>query len=134
MHRMAYVTDLDGTLLNSEQKLSAYTVRVITEAMEQGMIISFATARGFISADIVAADISWKYPLILYNGALIYDSMTHKVIAGYWLDPVISGKSSTSDGNLNLHRFISCWMQRTASGCCMKRLSAQEMWSSTSPV
>lgn len=92
MHRKAYVTDLDGTLLNSEQKLSAYTVRVITEAMEQGMIISFATARGFISADSVAADISWKYPLILYNGALIYDSMTHKVIAGYWLDPVISGE------------------------------------------
>ncbi|AIQ58028.1 Cof-type HAD-IIB family hydrolase [Paenibacillus borealis] len=95
MYRKAYVTDLDGTLLNSEQKLTDYTVQVITEAMERGIIISFATARGFISADSVVADISWKYPLILYNGALIYDSMTHKVIAGYWLDPVISGEIIT---------------------------------------
>lgn len=91
MHRKAYVTDLDGTLLNSEQKLSAYTVQVITEAMEQGMIISFATARGFISADSVVADIPWRYPVILYNGALIYDSVARRVIDGYWLDPAISG-------------------------------------------
>jgi Cof subfamily protein (haloacid dehalogenase superfamily) len=92
MHAKAYVTDLDGTLLNSEQKLTAYTVQVITEAMEQGTIISFATARGYISAASVAADISWKYPLILYNGALIYDSIQRKVIDGYWLDPDISGE------------------------------------------
>jgi Cof subfamily protein (haloacid dehalogenase superfamily) len=92
MHCKAYVTDLDGTLLNSEQKLTAYTVQVITEAMEQGIIISFATARGYISAASVAADISWKYPLILYNGALIYDSIQRKVIDGYWLDPDISGE------------------------------------------
>lgn len=92
MPKLAYVTDLDGTLLTSEQKLTSYTVQVITEAMEQGVIISFATARGYVSAASVVADIVWKYPLILYNGALLYDGVNNRVIDGYWLDPVISGE------------------------------------------
>lgn len=40
MHHKAYVTDLDGTLLNSEQKLTPYTVQDITEAMNQGEMTS----------------------------------------------------------------------------------------------
>lgn len=86
----AYVTDLDGTLLTSEQKLTSYTVKVITEALEQGMIISFATARGYVSAASVVSEIPWKYPLILYNGALLYDGVKGQVIGGYWLDPWLS--------------------------------------------
>ncbi|MNC07079.1 putative phosphatase [compost metagenome] len=90
MARQAYITDLDGTLLTSEQKLTDYTIQVITEAMKQGVIISFSTARGFISADSVVSEIDWKYPLILYNGALIYDGISRRVIDGYWLDHFIS--------------------------------------------
>lgn len=88
----AYITDLDGTLLTSEQKLTDYTVQVITEALEQGAIISYATARGYVSAARAVSRIPWKHPLILYNGALIYDGINGKVIDGYWLDPVISGE------------------------------------------
>ncbi|WP_310832745.1 HAD hydrolase family protein [Paenibacillus pedocola] len=90
MARQAYITDLDGTLLTSEQKLTDYTIQVITAAMEKGAVISFSTARGFISAASVVSEIAWKYPLILYNGALIYDGMSGKVIDGYWLDHFIS--------------------------------------------
>lgn len=133
MHRKAYVTDLDGTLLNSEQKLSAYTVQVITEAMEQGMIISFATARGFISADSVVADIPWRYPVILYNGALIYDSVARRVIDGYWLDPAISGEIITLGRAYGITPFHFCWMQQAVSGCCMKLLPGLVMWSSVIP-
>ncbi|WP_342565720.1 HAD hydrolase family protein [Paenibacillus sp. FSL R7-0345] len=88
----AYITDLDGTLLTSDQRLTDFTVQVITEALDQGALISYATARGYISAARVVSQIPWKHPLILYNGALIYDGINGKVIGGYWLDPVISGE------------------------------------------
>ncbi|WP_249898136.1 Cof-type HAD-IIB family hydrolase [Paenibacillus sp. PK3_47] len=88
----AFVTDLDGTLLTSEQRLTDYTVRVLTEAMEQGVIVSFATARGYVSAASVVSEIAWRFPVILYNGALIYDTMNRQVVDGYWLDAVISGE------------------------------------------
>ncbi|MNB88289.1 Pyridoxal phosphate phosphatase YigL [compost metagenome] len=88
----AFITDLDGTLLTSEQKLTDYTVQVITEALDLGALISYATARGYVSAARAVSQIVWKHPLILYNGALIYDGINGKVIDGYWLDPVISGE------------------------------------------
>lgn len=40
-----YVSDLDGTLLRSNQKTSAYTNRTINELVEKGMLFSYATAR-----------------------------------------------------------------------------------------
>lgn len=92
MKKKAYITDLDGTLLRSDQTLSPFTTNVITNALEQDALITFATARGYISAQSVVSDIPWKYPVILYNGALIYDSLTHSVIDGHWLERDISNE------------------------------------------
>ena len=45
-----YVSDLDGTLLQSNETLSEYTVKTINELVEQGMIFSYATAGSYITA------------------------------------------------------------------------------------
>ncbi|MCI1778309.1 MAG: Cof-type HAD-IIB family hydrolase [Paenibacillus lautus] len=92
MKKRAYITDLDGTLLRSDQSLSPYTMNVITDALERDFIVTFATARGYISAKSVVSDISWKYPVILYNGALIYDWLNQTVVDGYWLERDISNE------------------------------------------
>lgn len=81
-----FLTDLDGTLLQSDASLSGYTVNVINHALKQGMIISYATARSYISSNKIVSVIPWKYPVILYNGAVIFDPVSSKVIGGYWLD------------------------------------------------
>ena len=44
-----YISDLDGTLLNSEGKLSEYTIKTINEMIEEGLDFTIATARGFDS-------------------------------------------------------------------------------------
>jgi Cof subfamily protein (haloacid dehalogenase superfamily) len=80
------LTDLDGTLLQSDATLSEYTINVICNAMKQGIIISYATARSYISSNKIVSVIPWKYPIILYNGAVIFDPVSSKVIGGYWLD------------------------------------------------
>ena len=76
----------------SDQTLTSYTRDVIANALEQDVIITYATARGYISAQSVVSDIPWKYPLILYNGALIYDGVNRTVIDGYWLERDISNE------------------------------------------
>lgn len=92
MKKRAYITDLDGTLLRSDQTLSPYTRDVISNALEQDVVVTFATARGYISAHSVVSDIPWKYPVILYNGALIYDGLNQNVMDGYWLERDISNE------------------------------------------
>jgi Cof subfamily protein (haloacid dehalogenase superfamily) len=71
-----YVSDLDGTLLNSQSKLSEYSMRTINQLIESGMSFSYATARSLVSASIVAKDLRTSIPVIIYNGAFIVDAQT----------------------------------------------------------
>ena len=48
--KVFYVSDLDGTLLNSGQALSAFTVNTINSLVGQGMLFSYATARSYCTA------------------------------------------------------------------------------------
>jgi len=53
-----YVSDLDGTLLNREPRLSAYTAETLNLLIEEGLPFTYATARSVHSARIVAAGLS----------------------------------------------------------------------------
>lgn len=81
-----YVSDLDGTLLRSNEKTSDYTNDVINKLTEQGMIFSYATARSFVTAKKVAEGIQVSLPLIIYNGAFILDNMTNKMLMANYFD------------------------------------------------
>lgn len=69
-----YVTDLDGTLLRSDEHLSSLTVRVINALVDQGMRFSYATARSFITASKVTAGLQANFPRIVYNGTMAVDA------------------------------------------------------------
>ena len=86
-----YVSDLDGTLLRSNEVTSEYTNQVINSLVDQGMIFSYATARSLITAKKVTKGINAKIPLIVYNGAFVIDNVTEKIlIANYFDDSVHS--------------------------------------------
>ena len=74
--RTLYVSDLDGTLLRSNERTSGYTNSVINQLTEQGMLFSYATARSFVTSQKVTAGITAKIPLIVYNGAFVIDNVT----------------------------------------------------------
>lgn len=86
MKRDFYLTDLDGTLLKSNAKPSDYTVSVLTQVLEQGTVVSYATARSYQSSHAVVSEIPWRYPLVLYNGAMLFDPIAKRVLGGRWLD------------------------------------------------
>jgi Cof subfamily protein (haloacid dehalogenase superfamily) len=96
------LTDLDGTLLQSNASLSDYTIKVLLEALDQGIVISYATARSYLSSNRIVSVIPWKYPLVLYNGALIFDPTKNKVIDGHWLDRGITNQIIELGRNFSL--------------------------------
>lgn len=83
--RNLYVSDLDGTLLRSDESTSEFTNSVVNSLVENGMLFSYATARSFITAKKVTKGLDARIPLIVYNGAFVMDNVTEKVlIANYF--------------------------------------------------
>lgn len=77
-----YVSDLDGTLLRSDETISEFTAQTINALVENGMLFSYATARSFHSAPKVTKGLTARLPLIVYNGSLIVDSATGQLLHG----------------------------------------------------
>lgn len=76
-----YVTDLDGTLLNTEDRVSDYSIGVINRLVEEGMLFTYATARSLVSASVVTRGLSANIPVIAYNGALIVHPASGRVLS-----------------------------------------------------
>lgn len=84
-----YVSDLDGTLLQSNEKISDFTSQTINRLVKEGMLFSYATARSLITAKKVTEGIDAKIPVIVYNGAFVMDHLTEEIlIANYFNDSV----------------------------------------------
>lgn len=79
-----YVTDLDGTLLNSESRISEYTLETVNSLVEKGMLFTYATARSLVSASVVTKGLSAKIPVISYNGTFIFNAETGEIISSEW--------------------------------------------------
>lgn len=71
IEKTLYVSDLDGTLLTPEQRLSPFTVRVLEYLLGQGVAFTYATARSGYSAAAVTQGLESPLPVILYNGAFV---------------------------------------------------------------
>ncbi len=75
-----FISDLDGTLLNRDSTLSAYTCRTLERLAEQRMLFTYATARSIHSASIVAQGFTPKIPAVYHNGVILAESSTGKTI------------------------------------------------------
>ena len=76
-----YLSDLDGTLLRSDQRTSAHTNETINRLVNEGMLFSYATARSYHTARKVTSGLDARIPLIVYNGAFIIDNRTQELLA-----------------------------------------------------
>ena len=68
-----FVSDLDGTLLGPNRKVSEESVRLINEAIEDGAMFSVATARTPATVGPLLADVKSPLPFIVMTGAAIWD-------------------------------------------------------------
>ena len=76
-----YVSDLDGTLLNSEGRITAKTAAILNDLIGHGLLFSVDTARSLMGVSIInLRDIHFNLPLILMNGALLYDTGADRIV------------------------------------------------------
>lgn len=94
-----YVSDLDGTLLHSDETTSEYTNSVINNLTDRGMIFSYATARSLVTAKKVTSGLRAENPLIVYNGAFIVDNLTGEVLAANYFDESVGSVLDDLFGN-----------------------------------
>lgn len=89
MEKCLYVSDLDGTLLRTDETISEYTCSVINKFTENGGLFSYATARSYVTAKKVTRGLVAKIPLIVYNGAFVIDNVSEEIlISNYFNDEV----------------------------------------------
>lgn len=75
-----YVSDLDGTLLNTDKEISAYSKKELNKLIDQGIDFTIATARTPATVVEMLEGLNIKLPITLMNGVLIYDINDRKYI------------------------------------------------------
>lgn len=75
-----YISDMDGTLLQSNGKMSEYTKAKLNEFYEKGIPFAVATARSMVSATPLLEGVHFAAPIVLMNGVFVYDTETKKAV------------------------------------------------------
>ena len=75
-----FVTDLDGTLMRGDLRISDFTVKTINRLVEQGISFTYATARSIVSARIITSELRLDLPVITRNGAVLAENNTGNII------------------------------------------------------
>lgn len=66
-----YISDLDGTLLGSDGRISEFSRKLLNELLEKELLFTVATGRSLISIGDILNGVNIKLPVINNNGAKI---------------------------------------------------------------
>ena len=76
-----FLSDLDGTFLNSNAEISARSAEIINYLTNNGVLFTVATARTYATVMQMFKDIKLPCPLVLMNGVTIYDPKDRRIIS-----------------------------------------------------
>jgi Cof subfamily protein (haloacid dehalogenase superfamily) len=82
-----YVSDLDGTLLDGNARLSPRSLAIIASLLADGLQFSVATARSVVSVRSILAGLPLKLPVVEFNGAFLSDLETGRHLVVHSLPP-----------------------------------------------
>lgn len=77
------LSDMDGTLLDTDSKISSKNQTAIYDFTSQGGLFGVATGRSPLNAKPYLKDIEINIPCILYNGCALYDYAEEKYLELY---------------------------------------------------
>ena len=106
MNQTIYITDLDGTLLNSKKEVSETTCKLLNELIDQGVHFSVATARTPATVENILKDVKVKEPIVVMNGVALYDLQKHEYVNIEYLTAPIASKVISCLGETISHGFI----------------------------
>lgn len=109
-----YISDLDGTLLDSSGELPEKTAAELNSLIDRGLHFTFATARTIYSAGAITAALNIDTPCILMNGVCIYDLKKREYISVEAIPRELSDK-------------IASFYKEHGVECFMFRISGQKL-------
>ena len=86
-NKVLYISDLDGTLLHHDERISKWSCDTINSLIEKGMLFSYATARSIYTSSVVSEGLKPRLPVIVNNGSFLVDSATrHRIVVNQFSD------------------------------------------------
>lgn len=79
-HNVLYISDLDGTLLHHDERISAWSCETLNHLIKKGLLFSYATARSIFTANVVTEGLNPQLPVIVNNGSFLMDPHSRKRI------------------------------------------------------
>ena len=101
-----YISDMDGTLLQSNGKMSEFTKEKLNDFYKKGIPFSVATARSMVSAMPLLEGVHFAAPVVLMNGVFVYDTESGKAVKYHEIEHCVLQQVLDCFYEKNLHPFM----------------------------
>ena len=108
MGKTLFVSDLDGTLLSSDRRVSAASVDMLNAAISKGALFSIATARTPSTVSSLMKDVNATLPFIVMTGAAFWDKQTRKFSEPVTMNPSEASRILDIIRSHSLPAFVYC--------------------------
>lgn len=85
--RTLYVTDLDGTFLDSSSRVSSVSASIVSRLSREGALITVATARTPATVDPLLEHTFTRLPAIVMTGATLWDREAKVYVDSHFIEP-----------------------------------------------
>lgn len=106
MGKTLFVTDLDGTLLSSDSRVSARSAQLLNEAIDKGALFTIATARTPSTVERLMRDVKANLPFIVMTGSAIWNPADGLFTESTLMPPETAQKILDTVRNHDLPTFI----------------------------
>lgn len=106
MKKPLFITDLDGTLLSNDSRLSPMTIELVNRAVGEGALFTVATARTPATISKILRGLDLRLPMAVLTGAVLWNPVT-----GEYSEPKFIAESTVREmleiyGEAQLPAFI----------------------------
>jgi len=103
LNARAVVIDIDGTLVDHSLRIDLADAAAIARARQAGLTVWLATGRLFSAAKPFAQELGLRGPIIVLNGAAVYDIESEKVVDAHPLVRAVALRAYDSLKAKDLH-------------------------------
>lgn len=121
-----YVSDLDGTLLNTNAELSEGTYAILSDLLRKGLPLTVATARTYHSVLPILRGLPIQVPMIMQNGAVLYDLPQKRVLHAEVIAPQAYCTVCEAMRKCAVNGFVYC-VEDGILRCCYRELATDSM-------
>ncbi len=102
-----YISDLDGTLLNTDARLSDFSLQVLNKLIDAGLLFTVASARSVHSLQPTIQGLRLQLPVIEFNGSFISDLRSGRHLTSNTMSWETGDTIIKTAADMDLHPFYS---------------------------